>query len=69
MTRDGTFLVEDGKIQHGIRNFRFNESLIDMLNSVEMMGVPERASGEESAPMVVPALKVSSFHFTEVTKF
>ncbi|MBI3895770.1 MAG: TldD/PmbA family protein [Acidobacteria bacterium] len=69
MTRDGTFYVEDGKIQHGIRNFRFNESLIDLLNSTEMLGVSERASGEESFPMVVPALKVSSFHFTEVTKF
>jgi PmbA protein len=69
MTRDGTFYIEDGKMQHGIRNFRFNESLIDLLNGVEMLGVPERASGEESAPMVVPALKVSSFHFTEVTKF
>ncbi len=69
MTRDGTFLVEDGKIKQGIRNFRFNESLIDMLSCVEMLGKPERASGEESAPMVVPALKVGSFHFTEVTKF
>ena len=40
MTRDGTFLVEDGKIQCGIRNFRFNESLIHMLQNVEAMGVP-----------------------------
>ncbi|MBI4480492.1 MAG: TldD/PmbA family protein [Acidobacteria bacterium] len=69
MTRDGTFLVENGKIACGIRNFRFNESLIDMLNCVEMLGAPERASGEEAAPMVVPALKVSAFHFTEATKF
>ncbi|MBI4459587.1 MAG: TldD/PmbA family protein, partial [Acidobacteria bacterium] len=69
MTRDGTFYVEDGKIQSGIRNFRFNESLMDMLRCAEMLGVPERASGEESFPMVVPALKVASFHFTEVTKF
>ena len=69
MTRDGTFYVEDGKVKHGIRNFRFNESLIDLLSCVEMLGEPERASGEESAPMVVPALKVGSFHFTEVTKF
>jgi predicted Zn-dependent protease len=69
MTRDGTFYVENGKVQYGIRNFRFNESLIDMLNCVEMLSPVERASGEESAPMVVPALKVSSFHFTEVTKF
>ncbi|HWP85988.1 MAG TPA: TldD/PmbA family protein [Terriglobia bacterium] len=69
MTRDGTFLVENGKIAHGIRNFRFNESLIDMLNCVEMLSPAERASGEESFPMVVPALKVSAFHFTEATKF
>jgi predicted Zn-dependent protease len=69
MTRDGTFYVENGKIQHGIRNFRFNESLIDLLNSAEMLGQPERASGEESAPMVVPPIKVSAFNFSEVTKF
>lgn len=69
MTRDGTFYVEDGKVRHGIRNFRFNQSLIALLNCAEMLGPPERASGEESAPMVVPALKVSEFHFTEVTKF
>jgi predicted Zn-dependent protease len=69
MTRDGTFYVEDGKVQHGIRNFRFNESLIDLLNSAEMLGPIERASGEESPPMVVPPMKVSAFHFTEVTKF
>lgn len=69
MTRDGTFYVEDGKIKHGIRNFRFNESLIELLSCAEMLGPVERASGEEAAPMVVPALKVSSFHFTEVTKF
>jgi len=69
MTRDGTFYVENGKVQHGIRNFRFNESLIDLLSCAEMIGRPERASGEEAPPMVVPPLKVSSFHFTEVTKF
>ena len=69
MTRDGTFFVEDGKVAYGIRNFRFNESLIDMLSCVEMLSPIERTSGEESFPMVVPALKVSSFHFTEVTKF
>jgi predicted Zn-dependent protease len=69
MTRDGTFYVEDGKVKHGIRNFRFNQSLIDLLNCAEMLGPPERASGEESAPMVVPAMKVAEFNFTEVTKF
>ncbi len=69
MTRDGTFLVENGKVQCGLRNFRFNESLISMLSNVEAMTVPVRASGEESFDMVVPGMKVREFNFTEVTKF
>lgn len=69
MTRDGTFYVENGKVQHGILNFRFNESLIHMLSNVEAMSRPVRASGEESFDMVVPAMKVREFNFTEVTKF
>lgn len=69
MTRDGTFYIEEGKVRHGIRNFRFNESLVHMLSSVEEMGQPLRASGEESFDMVVPAMKVRDFNFTEVTKF
>lgn len=69
MTRDGTFLVENGKIKAGIRNFRFNQSLVHMLNNVEAMGVPVRASGEEAFDMVVPAMKVRDFNFTEVTRF
>jgi predicted Zn-dependent protease len=69
MTRDGTFYVENGKIQYGVRNFRFNESLIHMFSNVEEMGVPVRASGEESFDMVVPPMKVKEFNFTEVTKF
>jgi predicted Zn-dependent protease len=69
MTRDGTFLVEDGKVKQGIRNFRFNESLIHMLSNVEAMSVPLRSCGEESFDMVVPAMKIRDFNFTEVTKF
>ena len=69
MTRDGTFLVENGKVQSGLRNFRFNQSLIAMLSNVEAMSVPVRASGEESFDMVVPAMKVGEFNFTDVTKF
>jgi predicted Zn-dependent protease len=69
MTRDGTFLVENGRIQRGIRNFRFNESLLHMLSNVEAMSLPARACGEESFDMVVPAMKVRDFNFTETTKF
>jgi len=69
MTRDGTFLVENGKVQRGLRNFRFNQSLLHMLSGVEAMSVPVRSCGEESFDMVVPAIKVRDFNFTEVTKF
>jgi PmbA protein len=69
MTRDGTFYLEGGQVRYGVRNFRFNESLIHMLSNVEEMGTPVRASGEESFDMVVPAMKVKDFNFTEVTKF
>src|SRR6266536_758283 len=69
MTRDGTFLVENGKVVCGIRNFRFNQNLIEMLSNVEQMSPPVRTSGEESFDMVVPAMKIKDFNFTEVTKF
>ncbi|MGA2963991.1 MAG: TldD/PmbA family protein [Candidatus Korobacteraceae bacterium] len=69
MTRDGTFLVENGVIGSGIFNFRFNQSLLHMLSNVVAMSEPVRASGEESFDMVVPAMKVNDFNFTEVTKF
>jgi PmbA protein len=69
MTRDGTFYVEDGKVRHGVLNFRFNESLLHLLSNVEQMSTPLRASGEESFDMVAPAMKVHEFNFTEVTKF
>ena len=69
MTRDGTFLIEDGKVGAGVRNFRFNQSLIELLQNVEALGPEVRASGEETFDMVVPAMKVRDFHFTEVTRF
>lgn len=69
MTRDGLFLVENGKITRAVRNFRFNQSIIEMLRNVEALGPAHRASGEESFEMVVPAMKVRDFHFSEATKF
>ena len=69
MTRDGLFLVENGQVTGAVRNFRFNQSLIEMLNNVELLGPAVRATGEEAFEMVVPAMKVRNFHFSEVTKF
>jgi PmbA protein len=69
MTRDGTLLIENGKLLCGVKNFRFNESLLHMLQNVEAMGKAVRASGEESIDMVVPPMMVREFNFTEITKF
>jgi len=69
MTRDGLFLVENGRVTSAVRNFRFNQSLIEMLRNVELLSPAARATGEESFEMVVPAMKVRNFHFSEVTKF
>ncbi len=69
MTRDGLFLVENGKVTGAVRNFRFNQSLIEMLKNVDLMSPAVRATGEESFEMVVPAMKIRDFHFSEVTKF
>ena len=69
MTRDGLFLVENGKVTGAVRNFRFNQSLIEMLKNVDLMSPAVRATGEESFEMVVPAMKIRDFHLSEVTKF
>jgi predicted Zn-dependent protease len=69
MTRDGLFLVENGKVTTAVRNFRFNQSILEMLRNVELLGPAVRATGEEAFEMVVPAMKVREFHFSEVTKF
>lgn len=69
MTRDGTFLIEDGEIKYGLKNMRFNISMLDVLNNVEQMSAARRTACIETFPNVVPALKVRDFNFTEVTRF
>jgi predicted Zn-dependent protease len=69
MTRDGTFWIENGEVRHGVKNLRFNQSVIEMLSNVEMMGPAQRTAGEESFEMVVPAMKVRDFSFSSLTKF
>jgi len=69
MTRDGTFVVENGKVGKGIRNFRFNQSVLQMLRNVLDIGPPSRACGEEAFDMVAPAMRVREFQFTETTRF
>jgi len=69
LTRDGTFLIENGKISKAIRNMRFNESPLFMLNNLEALGRPERLAGTEAGGSVVmPALKVRDFTFTSLSE-
>jgi predicted Zn-dependent protease len=71
LTRDGTFLIENGKITHPVKNFRYNESPIFMLNNVEAMGAPVRVSAsEDSSPgaaIIMPPLKLHDFNFTSLS--
>jgi predicted Zn-dependent protease len=69
MTRDGTFLIERGHPVCGVRNFRFNQSVVEMFCNVVAMSPAVRASGEEAFDLVAPAMTVEGFHFTEVTRF
>ena len=66
LTRDGTFYIENGKIKYPIKNFRFNESPVIMLNNIEDMGRPERVS-MWGGPAMIPALKVRDFTFSSLS--
>ena len=62
LTRDGTFYIENGKIMFPIKNFRFNESPIIMLNNVEALGKAER-----NGNMIVPPMKIRDFTFSSLS--
>ncbi|WP_268033858.1 TldD/PmbA family protein [Algoriphagus sp. PAP.12] len=62
LTRDGTFYIENGQIKFPVKNFRFNESPIIMLNNIEAMGKPERTNGN-----MVPPMKIRDFTFTSLS--
>ncbi len=68
LTRDGTFLIENGRITRPVRNLRYNESPIFMLNNLLAMGRPERVSASEAGgpgqAIMAPPLKVRDFTFT-----
>ena len=68
LTRDGTFLIDNGKITKALKNFRFNESPLFMLNNLETLGRPVRLAGTEAGgAVVVPAIKVRDFNFTSLS--
>ena len=65
MTRDGLFWIENGTIQYGVKNLRFNESPLNVINNIEMFGEPKRVGGSSH----VPSLKIRDFTFTSGTSF
>ena len=68
LTRDGTFYIENGKIKHPIKNFRFNESPVTMLNNIEEIGKPVVIGGDESNySMLIPSMKIRDFNFTSLS--
>jgi predicted Zn-dependent protease len=71
LTRDGTFLIENGRVTRPVKNLRYNESPIFMLNNLLAMGRPERVSASEAGgpgqAIMVPAMKVRDFTFTSTS--
>jgi predicted Zn-dependent protease len=71
LTRDGTFLIENGKVTRPIKNFRFNESPIFFLNNLEAMGPTIRINASENlgagGAVYMPAIKVRDFTFSSLS--
>lgn len=68
LTRDGTFYIENGKIKHAVKNFRFNESPVIMLNNLETLGKPERVvSTESDSNYLIPPMKIREFTFSSLS--
>ena len=68
LTRDGTFYIENGEIKYPVKNFRFNESPVIMLNNIEELGKPMRIAGDESNfAMMIPPMKLRDFTFTSLS--
>ncbi len=70
LTRDGVFYIEKGKVQYPVRNFRFNESPIEVLKQVELLGQAKRVVSSEQGrfALYLPPAKVRSFRFTSLSE-
>ncbi len=67
LTRDGLFLIENGKLASAAMNFRFNESPVRLLQNVKKIGRPVRASSFEGGTMIAPPLVADNFTFTSIS--
>ena len=69
LTRDGVFLVENGKVTKAVKNFRFNESPLFLLNNIEALGPTQRLAGTEAGgDVVMPWIKARDFNFTSLSE-
>ncbi len=70
MTRDGFFLIEDGKVTKGLKNMRFTDSVLRVLSNVEALSkqLYKTETFWGGGGTVVPAIKVKDFHFTSKTE-
>jgi predicted Zn-dependent protease len=68
LTRDGTFYIENGEIKYPVKNFRFNESPVIMLNNIDELGKSVRVAGDESRyVMMIPPMRLRDFTFTSLS--
>jgi predicted Zn-dependent protease len=67
LTRDGLFLIENGKVARPVMNLRFNESPVRLLQNVQKLGRAVRARGAEGASMLAPPMVAGNFTFTSVS--
>ena len=69
MTRDGTFLIENGELARPVKNLRFTQNILEALSRVEMIGREAKLEKAWVGGNLVPALKISAFEFTGATEF
>ncbi len=69
MTRDGTFLVEEGRVRCAVKNFRFHESPVRAFSQLEDCTRPMEAVTSETGKLLVPAMRIRDFPFSSVTMF
>jgi predicted Zn-dependent protease len=67
LTRDGLFLIENGKVTNPVVNFRFNESPVRLLQNIIKLGTPERARGAEGSGMIAPPVVAKDFTFSSIS--
>ncbi len=69
MTRNGTFMIENGEVTYPIKNLRFTQNICEALSNVEMLGNDPELIGDSFGGTVLPCMKIKNFNFTSKTEF